>query len=146
MTKNHPPTELNITREQMIHLLNEDLAGEYQAIIACLVFKHVLKGAAHADIIRELEAHAGEELAQAVKIARQIDYPDGIPAMPHKLVKFSKDAVAMLRGFGQRTGNSRALPRTHPPTVDDYEKSGEDAWRAEPLTFHKNELTRHPTR
>ena len=28
---------LNITRERMIQLLNEDLAGEYQAIIAYTV-------------------------------------------------------------------------------------------------------------
>ncbi len=84
MTKNHPITELNITREQMIHLLNEDLAGEYQAIIAYLVFKHVLKDSTPTDITRELEAHAGEELAQAVKIARQIDYPGGIPAVTPK--------------------------------------------------------------
>ena len=35
MTKE--PT-LNLTREQMIQLLNEDLAGEYQAIIAYTVY------------------------------------------------------------------------------------------------------------
>ena len=33
MTKENT-TPVNITREQMIQLLNEDLAGEYQAIIA----------------------------------------------------------------------------------------------------------------
>jgi hypothetical protein len=34
MTKENITTGLNITRERMIQLLNEDLAGEYQAIIA----------------------------------------------------------------------------------------------------------------
>lgn len=34
MTKKNPPCELNITREELIQLLNGDLAGEYQAIIA----------------------------------------------------------------------------------------------------------------
>ena len=43
----------------MIDLLNEDLAGEYQAIIAYTVYSQVLKGAAYTDIARELEAHAG---------------------------------------------------------------------------------------
>jgi hypothetical protein len=33
MTKGNITTEWKITREQMIKLLNEDLAGEYQAII-----------------------------------------------------------------------------------------------------------------
>ena len=55
MTKENMTTESNITREQMIQLLNEDLAGEYQAIIAYTVYSQVLKGAAYTDIARELE-------------------------------------------------------------------------------------------
>ena len=46
MTKEKLTIGLNITREQMIQLLNEDLAGEYQAIIAYTVYSQVLKGAA----------------------------------------------------------------------------------------------------
>ena len=38
MNKENITTGLNITREQMIQLLNEDLAGEYQAIIAYTVY------------------------------------------------------------------------------------------------------------
>ena len=37
MSKEDMITGLNITREQMIELLNEDLAGEYQAIITYTV-------------------------------------------------------------------------------------------------------------
>ena len=81
----------------MIHLLNEDLAGEYQAIIAYIVYSQVLKGAAYTDIARELEAHAGEELAHAIRIAKQIDYLGGMPAVVAKPVKTSRDPVAMLR-------------------------------------------------
>ena len=73
MTKENTTAGLNITREQMIQLLNEDLAGEYQAIIAYAVYSQVLKGAAYTDIARELELHASEELAHAIKIAKQID-------------------------------------------------------------------------
>ena len=87
----------NITREQMIQLLNEDLAGEYQAIIAYIVYSQVLKGAAYTDIARELEAHAGEELAHAIRIAKQIDYLGGMPGVTPKLVKTSNDPVEMLR-------------------------------------------------
>jgi bacterioferritin len=88
---------LNITRERMIQLLNEDLAGEYQAIIAYTVYSQVLKGAAYTDIARELEAHAGEELAHAIKIAKQIDYLGGMPGVTPKPVKTSNDPVTMLR-------------------------------------------------
>jgi len=88
---------LNITRERMIQLLNEDLAGEYQAIIAYTVYSQVLKGAAYTDIARELEAHAGEELTHAIKIAKQIDYLGGMPGVMPKPVKTSSDPVTMLR-------------------------------------------------
>ena len=57
---NNEPTG-NISREELIELLNEDLAGEYQAIIAYTVYSQVLKGAAYTDIARELELHAAEE-------------------------------------------------------------------------------------
>ena len=97
MTKENITTGLSITREQMIQLLNEDLAGEYQAIIAYTVYSQVLKGAAYTDIARELEAHAGEELAHAIKIAKQIDYLGGMPVVTPKPVKTSNDPVAMLR-------------------------------------------------
>src|SRR5678809_640445 len=97
MKKQNITTELDISREEMIRLLNEDLAGEYQAIIAYTVYSQVLKGAAYTDIARELEAHAGEELAHAIKIAKQIDYLGGMPGVTAKPVKTSNDPVAMLR-------------------------------------------------
>src|SRR5512140_1781376 len=97
MTKENTNQRLNITREQMIALLNEDLSGEYQAIIAYTVYSQVLKGAAYTDIARELEAHAGEELAHAIKIAKQIDYLGGMPGVMPKPVRTSSDPVTMLR-------------------------------------------------
>ena len=97
MTKDKPPAALNITREQMVQLLNEDLAGEYQAIIAYTVYSQVLKGAAYTDIARELELHAAQELQHAIKIAKQIDYLGGMPCVAPKPVKTSNDPVVMLR-------------------------------------------------
>ena len=97
MIKEPTTAGLNISREQMIDLLNEDLAGEYQAIIAYTVYSQVLKGAAYTDIARELEAHAGEELAHAIKIAKQIDYLGGMPGVTPKPVKTTTDPVSMLR-------------------------------------------------
>ncbi len=80
----------------MIRLLNEDLAGEYQAIIAYTVYSQVLKGAAYTDIARELELHAAEELGHAIKIAKQIDYLGGMPGVHPKPVKTSNVPVEML--------------------------------------------------
>ena len=97
MSKPNTASEERITRKQMVQLLNEDLAGEYQAIIAYTVYSQVIKGAAYTDVARELEAHAGEELQHAIKIAKQIDYLGGMPAVTPKPVVTSKDPVEMLR-------------------------------------------------
>ena len=97
MKKNIQQKNLNVSREEMARLLNEDLAREYQAVIAYTVYSQVLKGAAYMDIARELEKHAGEELAHALKLAKQIDYFGGMPTVSPKPVKTSKDAKTMLR-------------------------------------------------
>jgi len=86
-----------ITREKLIELLNEDLAREYQAIIAYTVYSQTIKGAAFMDIARELAVHAGEELAHALLIAKQIDYLNGQPVVVAKEVKVSEKAEDMLR-------------------------------------------------
>lgn len=86
-----------LTRKQMIDCLNEDLAGEYQAIIAYTVYSQVLKGAPYTDIARELEVHAAEELQHAIKISKQIDYFGGMPTTVPKPVKTSDDPIVMLK-------------------------------------------------
>jgi bacterioferritin len=86
-----------ITREQMVELLNEDLAREYQAIIAYVIYSQTMKGAEYNHIAGELEVHAGEELAHAIAIAKQIDYLNGTPVSVPKGVKMSDDAADMLR-------------------------------------------------
>lgn len=86
-----------LSRDQLITLLNEDLAREYQAIIAYVVYSQVLKGAQYMTIAGELEKHAHEELAHALIIARQIDYLGGMPTVAPKPVRTSEDAEEMLR-------------------------------------------------
>ncbi|MDB5313402.1 MAG: hypothetical protein JWO38_7604 [Gemmataceae bacterium] len=49
-----------ISRERLIDLLNEDLALEYQAVIASVVYSQVLKGAQYMTIAAELEKHAAD--------------------------------------------------------------------------------------
>jgi bacterioferritin len=87
----------SISQERLISLLNEDLAREYQAIIAYVVYSQVLKGAEYMAIAAELEKHAGEELAHALIIAKQIDYLGGSPGVTPRPVKTSAQAEDMLR-------------------------------------------------
>jgi bacterioferritin len=86
-----------ITRAALVTALNEDLAREYQAIIAYINYSQVLKGAAYMSIAAELEKHAVQELQHALIIAGQIDYLGGVPTVTPKPVKTSQDAKAMLR-------------------------------------------------
>jgi bacterioferritin len=86
-----------VTRGELIELLNEDLAGEFQAIISYVVYSQVIKGAQYMAIAAELEKHAAEELAHALIISEQIDYLGGMPATVPKPVKTSARAEDMLR-------------------------------------------------
>jgi bacterioferritin len=86
-----------ISREEMIRLLNEDLAREYQAIIAYVVYSQTMRGAEYQHIKAELEKHAGEELDHAIRIAKQIDYFGGAPVVVPAKVKTSEKATDMLK-------------------------------------------------
>ena len=89
--------ETKIDRKRMVKLLNEDLAREYQAIIAYVIYSQTLKGAEYNHIAQELEKHAGEELQHAIQIAKQIDYFNGEPVSKPKEVKVSDKPKEMLR-------------------------------------------------
>src|SRR5207237_3571553 len=87
----------SVTRQQLIDGLNDDLAREYQAIIAYVAYSQAIKGAAYMNIAEELEVHAGEELQHALTIAKQIDYLGGTITVVPKPVKTSDDTKDMLR-------------------------------------------------
>jgi bacterioferritin len=86
-----------MTREQLIDVLNQDLAREYQAIIAYVVYSQALKGPQYMSIAKELEVHAKEELEHALKISRHVDYLGGMPTATALPVKQSDKAEDMLR-------------------------------------------------
>jgi bacterioferritin len=83
--------------KNLINALNEDLAREYQAIIAYTVYSNVISGAQWMNIAAELKKHAGEELQHAMIIADQIDYLGGMPTATPKEVRLSDQPEEMLR-------------------------------------------------
>jgi bacterioferritin len=95
--QNHDGQTARLSRAELIDLLNEDLAREYQAIIAYVVYSQVLKGAEYMSIAQELEKHAHEELEHALIIAKQVDYLGGMPTVVPNAVKTSEQAREMLR-------------------------------------------------
>ncbi len=82
---------------ELVDALNEDLAREYQAVIAYTVYSNVLSGAQWMKIAAELRLHASEELEHAMIIADQIDYLGGKPTATPKPVKLSDKAEEMIR-------------------------------------------------
>src|SRR5439155_24218936 len=97
MAEKQPSGDAAVTREQLIALLNEDLAREYQAIIAYVNYSQVLKGAQYMKIAQELEGHAKQELQHALIVSNQIDYLGGMPTVTARPVKTSEKAEEMLQ-------------------------------------------------
>ncbi len=116
--------QTNVTRERLADLLNEDLAREYQAIIAYVVYSQVLKGAQYMSIADQLEVHARQELNHAITIARQIDYLGKMPVVVPKPVRTSEDAKEMLR---YDLDNENETIRNYRDRVRQCERLGEFA-------------------
>ena len=112
----------NPARQQLIASLNEDLAREYQAIIAYVVYSQTLKGAQYMTIAKELEKHASEELAHALTVAKHIDYLGGTPVAKALPIKETSDATDMLRADLE---NENATIRNYRQRVVECEKLGE---------------------
>jgi bacterioferritin len=122
-----PATEAEtrtLTRQELAGKLNEDLAREYQAIIAYVVYSQALKGAQYMSIARELEVHAREELNHAIAIAKQIDYLGEMPIAEALPVVLSEDPVTMLRADLE---NENATVRNYRERVRQCEAMGEYA-------------------
>jgi bacterioferritin len=90
-------SQVEISRDRLAELLNEDLSREYQAIIAYVVYSQVLTGAQYMDIAAQLEIHAKQELDHALTLSRQIDYLGKMPSVTPKPVRTSEDPKEMLR-------------------------------------------------
>jgi len=96
----------SVTRDDLLKGLQEDLSREYQAIMAYVVYSQALKGAEYMSIANELEVHAGEELAHALMIAKQIDYLGGMPNATALPVKLTDDPKQMLRADLENENNT----------------------------------------
>jgi bacterioferritin len=113
-----------LSRDKLAALLNEDLAREFQAIIAYVVYSQVLKGAEYMNIADQLEIHAKQELEHALIISRQIDYLGKMPVTTPKPVKTSENPKEMLRADLQ---NEVETIRNYRERVRQCEELGEYA-------------------
>lgn len=127
-SKDSNPQSHSISRKELAGLLNEDLAREYQAIIAYTVYSQVLKGAQYMNIANELEKHAGQELSHALKIAKQIDYLGAAPTVQPKAVKVAESNEEMLRAD---LANENDTIRNYRQRIRQCEELGEFAMAEE---------------
>lgn len=124
MAESKSATETGVSRERLAGLLNEDLAREYQAIIAYVVYSQVLKGAQFMNIADQLEQHAKQELQHALIISRQIDYLGALPGVNPKPVRVSENPREILQFDLQ---NENETIRNYRDRVRQCEELGEYA-------------------
>ena len=83
-------------RKQLIQGLQEDIAGEYKAIIQYVIFSQKLDKAAYMNIADQLAEHAHQELDHALAVSRQLDYLGAYPVHVPKPIEVSEDNEEML--------------------------------------------------
>jgi len=87
---------VEITKEQLLAKLNEDLAWEYAALIQYVQHAAVITGPEYESILAELLVHANEEMQHAIALSDQIDFLGGVPAVDVQKIEVSDDSKEML--------------------------------------------------
>ena len=90
------PAEKITLKEQLLKLLNHDLALEYSAGIQYVQHAAVMTGAVYGNIIKELKIHATEEFGHAMILAEQINFLGGVPTVDVGVIRTSADNIEML--------------------------------------------------
>ncbi len=85
-----------VSKKDLIEKMNKALALEYAAAVQYIQHAAVMTGAQYADIAKELDVHANEEIAHAIKVADIITDLDGTPTVDVEKRFVSDDAVKML--------------------------------------------------
>ena len=86
-----------ITKEQMIQLLNQDLTKEYAAAVQYVQHAAKLTGPEYQSIQKEMVVHANEEIGHAVSLSDQITYLGGDPTVDVAERFVSNEMTGMLK-------------------------------------------------
>jgi bacterioferritin len=90
------PVPRELTREQLIDELNNDLAKEFQALVQYVQHAAAMSGPQYDAIKGELVVHSNEEHAHAISLADQIDFMGGVPGVDVAQALISPDSKVML--------------------------------------------------
>jgi bacterioferritin len=86
-----------ISREQLVELLNEDLAREYAAVIQYRTYASAVTGPYRQELREFFTAEITDELGHAALLADKVVTLGGKPATVPAPVKFSEDPEQMLK-------------------------------------------------
>lgn len=89
-----PPPQ--VSKEELIALLNEDIALEYTAALQYIQHYSVVQGASYDSIRDHLKEHAEQELGHAISLSDRINFMGSVPFAGVKEIKVSPDTVTML--------------------------------------------------
>jgi bacterioferritin len=86
-----------MTKEELIHALNGDLADEFSSAIQYINHASLISGARFVAVQKELLVHATEEMQHATTLAEQIVDLGGLPTVVVGPVQTSEDSEEMLK-------------------------------------------------
>jgi len=98
-----------MTKEEIIELLNADLAKEFAAAVQYVQHASKLTGAHFQSIQKELVIHSSEEMQHAISLSDQISYLGGVPTVDVAERHISDNSEEMLKQ--DLAGESDAIKR-----------------------------------
>ena len=134
-----------VDKQKLIDGLNEDLAGEYNAIISYLLFSKLVSGHARLELAPFFEAEITDELTHAKFLAQKIIALGGTPTATPTPVTLPKDNRGMLQAALQSETDTIARYTTRIEQADAAGEIGLKVDLEELLsdeTGHKEELER----
>jgi bacterioferritin len=86
-----------VETENLVQLLNADLASEFQSIVQYVEHIAIVTGAEYTNTVAELRAHVAQELQHATALAEQVSFLGGIPSTEVPPVARHNDSESALR-------------------------------------------------
>lgn len=88
-------------RQKLIDLLNQDLAGELQAVIMYTVYSAQVKGPYRPQLVQFMQAEIADELGHAQFLADKIVSLGGVPVSEPRPVPAASTAKEMLENIAK---------------------------------------------
>jgi bacterioferritin len=86
-----------VETENLVTLLNEDLASEFQSMVQYVEHIAIVTGAEYMNTVAELRTHLTQELQHATTLAEQVSFLGGTPTTQVPPVARHNDTESALR-------------------------------------------------